>query len=86
MNFLKNAKRLPVLDWNLTFFGAHEQTVNSDWRVPLEKHYAFECIYIIDGTEYVEFKNQTFNLEKGDCQRRCENVVFCRLKNAVFYR
>ncbi|MFC6254714.1 helix-turn-helix domain-containing protein [Secundilactobacillus hailunensis] len=20
------------------------------------------------------------------CQRRCENVVFCRLKNAVFYR
>lgn len=21
-----------------------------------------------------------------NCQRRCENVVFCRLKNAVFYR
>lgn len=25
MDFLKHAKRLPVLDWNLTFFGAHEQ-------------------------------------------------------------
>lgn len=66
MNFLKNAKRLPVLDWNLTFYGAHEQKVDSSWRVPVEKHYAFECIYILDGTEHVEFKNQNFNLDKGD--------------------
>lgn len=66
MDFLKNAKRLPVLDWNLTFFGAHEQAVASDWRVPTEKHYAFECIYIIDGTEHVDFTNQSFDLNKGD--------------------
>ncbi|KRK39828.1 hypothetical protein FC07_GL002265 [Loigolactobacillus bifermentans DSM 20003] len=31
--------------------------------------------------------SKAFQMKLGEnCQRRCENVVFCRLKNAVFYR
>ena len=66
MDFLKNAKRLPVIDWNLTFFGAHEQTVSSNWIVPVEKHYAFECIYVISGTEYIKIQHHDYKLTEGD--------------------
>ncbi|MDH5105627.1 AraC family transcriptional regulator [Lentilactobacillus diolivorans] len=66
MNFLKNAKRLPVLDWNLTFFGAHEQKVGADWVVPVEKHYAFECIFVLNGHEYVKIQGKTYTLSSGD--------------------
>lgn len=66
MDFLKNAKRLPVIDWNLTFFGAHEQTVPNNWEVPVEKHYAFECIYVISGLEQVEIQHHVYHLKKGD--------------------
>lgn len=31
-------------------------------------------------------KSAVINLDCDWCQPRCENVVFCRLKNAVFYR
>lgn len=66
MDFLKNARRLPVLDWNLTFFGAHEQKVAVDWQVPIEKHYAFECIFIVEGHESVQIQNHTYRLNQGD--------------------
>lgn len=66
MNFLKHAKRLPVLDWNLNFFGAHEQSVDSKWSVPEERHYAFECIFVIEGIEHIQFKDRSFTLSKGD--------------------
>ena len=66
MNFLKNAKRLPVIDWNLSFFGAHEQTVDAKWIVPVEKHYAFECIFILHGSEFIEIGNEQYLLNKGD--------------------
>lgn len=66
MGFLKHAKRLPVLDWNLTFFGAHEQKVGPEWVVPIEKHYAFECIFILEGHEYVKIQDKTYTLSAGD--------------------
>jgi len=66
MDFLENAKKLPVLDWNLTFFGAHEQKVRDDWAVPVEKHYAFECIYILEGTEFLNVYGKTYPLSSGD--------------------
>ncbi|HAT54901.1 MAG TPA: AraC family transcriptional regulator [Lactobacillus sp.] len=66
MNFLQHAKRLPVIDWNLTFFGAHEQTVDDGWVVPVEKHYAFECIYVLEGTEFVEIHDEHYELKSGD--------------------
>lgn len=66
MNFLQNAKRLPVLDWNLTFFGAHEQAVKDDWAVPIEKHSAFECIYVVAGQEHLRIQHQDYHLTHGD--------------------
>jgi len=66
MDFLENAKKLPVLDWNLTFFGAHEQKVRDDWAAPVEKHYAFECIYILAGTEFLNVYGKTYPLSSGD--------------------
>lgn len=66
MDFLKNAKRLPVIDWNLTFFGAHEQKVANNWTVPIEKHYAFECIYIIKGIENIQIQHRDYELHQGD--------------------
>lgn len=66
LNFLKNAKRLPALDWNLTFFGAHEQRVADSWTVPCEKHYAFECVYILDGQEFAKIYDNIYTLKTGD--------------------
>lgn len=66
MNFLKNAKRLPAIDWNLNFFGAHMQSVNDDWHVPEEQHQAFEFIYVIEGKEKISFSNNEFTLCSGD--------------------
>lgn len=66
MDFLKNAKRLPVIDWNLTFFGAHEQKVGEDWVVPVEKHYAFECIFVLNGEEYANIHSEDYTLKQGD--------------------
>lgn len=66
MDFLKNAKRLPVIDWNLTFFGGHEQLVDNGWTVPIEKHYAFECVYCLEGTESVKIRDNLFLLNPGD--------------------
>lgn len=66
MDFMKDARRLPVLDWNLTFFGAHEQKVTEDWRVPVEKHYAFECIFIVEGHESIHIQGHTYHLNQGD--------------------
>lgn len=51
MDILANAHRLPVLDWSLNFFGGHEQSVADNWAVPLNKHQAFELIYVLKGQE-----------------------------------
>ncbi len=51
MDILASAHRLPVLDWNLTFFGGHEQAVEDNWSVPLNKHQVFEIIYVLKGQE-----------------------------------
>lgn len=66
LDFLKNAKKIPALDWNLTFFGAHEQQVSDSWIVPFEKHYAFECIYILDGQEFAKIYDNIYTLKTGD--------------------
>ncbi|MEE6678464.1 AraC family transcriptional regulator [Limosilactobacillus fermentum] len=66
MDFLKNAKKIPALDWNITFFGSHEQAVDDNWIVPFEKHYAFECIYVLEGQELAKVYDNTYTLQTGD--------------------
>lgn len=66
MDILKNAHRLPVLDWNLNFFGGHEQRVDDSWTVPLNKHQAFELIYILDGQEQIELAHEVLTIHKKE--------------------
>lgn len=66
MNILKNAHRLPVLDWNLNFFGGHSQKVDDTWIVPLNKHQAFELIFVVNGQEIVNFEHDSYLLNSGD--------------------
>lgn len=66
MNILKNAHRLPVLDWNLNFFGGHSQKVDDNWVVPLNKHQAFELIFVLSGREIVNFEHDSYVLNSGD--------------------
>lgn len=64
--FLKSAVRLPVLDWNIVFFGAHKQKVSTGWSVPLEKHLAFEIIYILSGEKHIVIKNDHYIAKEKD--------------------
>lgn len=66
MDMLKNAHRLPVLDWNLNFFGGHYQTVTNDWSAPLDKHQAFELIFVISGQERLSIEHETYLLNQSD--------------------
>ncbi|RMW42371.1 AraC family transcriptional regulator [Lactiplantibacillus pentosus] len=66
MDILKNAHRLPVLDWNLNFFGGHYQQVANDWSVPKDKHQAFELIFILHGQECLTIEQETYRLNQGD--------------------
>lgn len=66
MDILKNAHRLPVLDWNLNFFGGHYQQVANDWFVPQDKHQAFELIFILHGQECLTIEHEKYHLNQGD--------------------
>lgn len=63
---LANAHRLPVLDWNLCFFGGHIQKVKKGWYVPLDSHLAFEMIFIIEGKQKTLIENDVYYMDKGD--------------------
>lgn len=63
---LKNARRLPVINWNYTFFGAHLQHVGPNWSYPREKHAAFEMIYVLDGIEGIDYGAYSDQLKSGD--------------------
>jgi len=66
MDILKNAHRLPVLDWNLNFFGGHYQKVANAWQVPMDKHQAFELIFVIEGHEGLSIEHESYTLNQGD--------------------
>jgi AraC-like DNA-binding protein/mannose-6-phosphate isomerase-like protein (cupin superfamily) len=61
-----NALRLPMIDWNIRFFGAHTQTVSKDWSVSKEFHHAFEILIILDGNQETIFETESYILNSGD--------------------
>lgn len=63
---LKNAIRLPALNWNLSFFGGHYQQVKQGWHIGTERHLAFELIYILTGVEKVHLAENAIVLTAGD--------------------
>lgn len=65
-HFLAQAHRLPVLDWNLNFFGAHSQQVDPGWHVPPDSHAAFEIIYVLAGSQNTTFDHDMYHVQTGD--------------------
>ena len=63
---LRNALRLPALNWKLTFFGGHSQQVHRGWHIGRERHLAFELIQVLDGSEQVHLAESKFALTTGD--------------------
>ncbi|KWX86225.1 hypothetical protein AMQ83_20180 [Paenibacillus riograndensis] len=57
---------LPRIDWNIRFFGAHKQTVPSDWIMTKEFHHAFEILIVLDGAQETNIDNEQFILKKDD--------------------
>ncbi|MFJ5625521.1 helix-turn-helix domain-containing protein [Peribacillus loiseleuriae] len=60
------AKRLPMIDWNIRFFGAHMQTVSNHWSVSKEFHHAFEILFVLDGKQETIIENESYLLKSGD--------------------
>lgn len=63
---LRNAIRLPALNWKLNFFGGHFQQVKKGWHIGTERHLAFELIQVLSGTEQVHLAQNAFILMTGD--------------------
>lgn len=71
---LQGSIRLPALDWNISFFGGHQQNIQSGWHYPLERHLAFEIFYVIKGSIVVTAFDNKIRLEAGDIMVLCPNV------------
>jgi AraC-like DNA-binding protein/mannose-6-phosphate isomerase-like protein (cupin superfamily) len=61
-----NAIRLPMIDWNIRFFGAHMQTVSKDWFVSKEFHHAFEILIVLDGKQESIIERESYIVNRGD--------------------
>ncbi|NEW09184.1 AraC family transcriptional regulator [Paenibacillus sp. SYP-B3998] len=57
---------LPAIDWNVKFFGAHEQMVKNNWSAPKESHIGFEIILILDGCQETLIEGNPYILQAGD--------------------
>ncbi|MCM3781569.1 AraC family transcriptional regulator [Neobacillus mesonae] len=57
---------LPRIDWNIRFFGAHKQTVPSNWSMTKEFHNAFEILIVLDGAQETLIENKQYVIENGD--------------------
>ncbi|MBM7655548.1 AraC family transcriptional regulator [Neobacillus cucumis] len=57
---------LPRIDWNIRFFGAHKQTVHSNWSMTKEFHHAFEILIVLDGVQETLIENEQYIIKKDD--------------------
>jgi AraC-like DNA-binding protein len=66
-NFIGNKTQLlPRIDWNIRFFGAHKQTVDSNWSMNKEFHHAFEILIVLDGEQETFIENEQYIIKNGD--------------------
>jgi AraC-like DNA-binding protein len=61
-----NAQWLPVIDWNIKFFGAHQQQVKKDWEMPKESHVGFEINLILEGCQETIMERNRYLVHAGD--------------------
>ncbi|HEL1596256.1 TPA: helix-turn-helix transcriptional regulator [Streptococcus suis] len=64
--WLKRIPRLPEFNDNIKLFGGHKQFVNKGWVAEGESHFAFEILYIINGTQKTKLTNRSVILNEGD--------------------
>ena len=57
---------LPEIDWNIRFFGAHKQTVHSNWSIAKECHHAFEILIVLEGTQETTIENEQYIVNHND--------------------
>lgn len=57
---------LPRIDWNIRFFGAHKQTVKSNWLMTKEFHHAFEILIVLDGVQETLIENKQYIINNDD--------------------
>jgi len=57
---------LPRIDWNIRFFGAHKQTVFSNWIMTKEFHNAFEILIVLDGVQETTIENKQYIIKKDE--------------------
>ncbi|MBD0380878.1 helix-turn-helix transcriptional regulator [Paenibacillus sedimenti] len=57
---------LPVIDWNVKFYGAHQQQVPKNWEMPVETHIGFEINLILAGTQETVMERSRYFLHEGD--------------------
>lgn len=57
---------LPRIDWNIRFFGAHKQTVPSNWIMTKEFHHAFEILIVLDGAQETYIENEQYIIKNDD--------------------
>ncbi|MED4229345.1 helix-turn-helix transcriptional regulator [Neobacillus cucumis] len=66
-NFIGHKTQLlPRIDWNIRFFGAHKQTVHSNWSMTKEFHHAFEILIVLDGVQETFIENEQYIIKKDD--------------------
>lgn len=56
----------PRIDWNIRLFGAHKQTVYSNWSMTKEYHHAFEILIVLDGEQETWIENKQYMIKKED--------------------
>ncbi|WP_145410920.1 AraC family transcriptional regulator [Paenibacillus xylanexedens] len=57
---------LPRIDWNIRFFGAHQQTVHSNWSMHKESHHAFEILIVLEGAQETVVEGEPLIIKKDD--------------------
>ncbi|MFD0693350.1 AraC family transcriptional regulator [Paenibacillus sp. GCM10027628] len=57
---------LPVIDWNVKFYGAHQQQVKKNWEMPVEAHIGFEINLILTGSQETLMEQSRYFLHEGD--------------------
>ncbi|MDR2939174.1 MAG: AraC family transcriptional regulator [Clostridiales bacterium] len=59
-------KKLPYLDFSISFFSAHKQIVPYGWESHQSSHTAFEILLVIDGEQESIINQKKYLLKKGD--------------------
>lgn len=65
-DLLKNAIKLPNINWNFVMLGGHVQSVKKGWRYPLERHLIYEMIYVVDGQERIQWDDYQTTISTGE--------------------